>query len=130
MILARLLSKYKNELICDFAEYYHIYNIKDYNPRYIGILACGLRGFSRVMGEISGDKLTLDNKLNALIVDNLAWLVWSKTTDAEHNRNRPQSVYDIITGNVKDNKTDNEVKFKTYEEFENARARILEGIKT
>lgn len=101
--------------------------MKEYNPSYIGILASGLRGFSRVLEAVSGDKVPLDTKLNALMVDSLAWLVWSKTEDAEHNRNKPSSIYSLIVGEDKKTAKQDGVSFKTSEEFEKARERILRG---
>lgn len=59
-------------------------------------------------------------------MDCLEWIVWSKTVDGEHNRNRPQSIYDLITGNAP-KQNENTVKFRDSTEFEKARARILEG---
>lgn len=98
--------------------------MRDYDPRFVGILASGLRGSSRVFGAITEDKIATDTKLLAMAVDNLAWLVWSKTTDAEHNRNRPRSVYDIIVGKEEPS-ANNNAAFKSVEEFEKARANIL-----
>lgn len=98
--------------------------MRDFDPRYVGILAGGLRGSSRVFRAITEDKVPTDTKLLAMAVDSLAWLVWSKTTDAEHNRNRPKSVFDIVTGKAETVKSNN-ATFKTSEEFEEARANIL-----
>lgn len=53
------------------------------------------------------------------MVDELSFLSWSKTKDAEKNRNRPKSVLEIMTSKPKEN----DVKgFKTGEQFEAARA--------
>lgn len=38
----------------------------------------------------------------AKAVDSLAWLVWSKTEDARHGMNRPQSFARILTGQNSD----------------------------
>lgn len=99
--------------------------MRNYSPSYIGILASGLRGFSRVLQAISGDTVTLEQKLLAINADCLSWLVWSKTEDAEHNRNRPNSIFEVITGKEITEKEN--ASFRTVEEFEEARARILEG---
>ena len=101
--------------------------MRDYSPRYVSILTCGLRGDSRVLMAISGENTSIDTKLNAIIADNLSWLVWSKTKDGEHNRNKPKSIFDAITGNNEISQNNNVVKYSSIEEFEQARARILEG---
>lgn len=110
-------------MICDLAEYYKIYNMEDYSPRYISILACGLRGDSRVYGELSQCKVNLETRLQALMVDNLAWLVWSKTKDAEKGRNKPISIYKELT----EEKEIETISFRSAEAFEKARAEILKG---
>lgn len=92
-------------LVCDLAEAYHIFDVWDYslnsfNKKYdigmIATLATGLRDDSRIKMGLSDQAVTLKDTLMAMIVDNTNWLVWSKTKDAEHNRNRPKSVLDML----------------------------------
>lgn len=49
------------------------------------------------MKTITSQKLTLEQTLLSLIVDRLSWLVWAKTKDGQKGRNRPESVYEILT---------------------------------
>lgn len=46
--LAAILSEYNDELVCDLAETYRIYDYHQFKGRYIATLVCGLRPFSRV----------------------------------------------------------------------------------
>lgn len=66
----------------------------------------------------------MNTMLNALEVDYLAKLWWSKTTDAEKGRNMPISIASKFL------KEDIEIKemlsFDTAEDFEKARKEILE----
>lgn len=95
------------------------------SARTLAILACGLRADSRIMRNLAGVEHDIDTLLMANMVDSLSWLVWSKTKDAEHNRNKPQSVYKLLT-NPDENKAECE-RFATANDFERAREEILRG---
>lgn len=79
-------------LICDLAEVYHIYNMEDYKPSYIGILANGLRESSRIKMKLADSKMNLDNTLQAAIADRLSILIWQNTEDGHKGINKPQSI--------------------------------------
>ena len=100
----------EDELKCDFAEVYNIYDIDALSVEYAGTLARGLRANSRTMMKLNGEKVNLTDTLLSLIVDNLQTLVWFKTSDGQHNRNRPKSVYLSITG---ENPREEYAEFKT-----------------
>jgi hypothetical protein len=63
--------------------------------------------------------------LLAHIVDRLGILIWQRTKDGQHGRNKPESIAEQLlnTGKRNLNKVD---AFETPEEFEEARRRILE----
>lgn len=88
----------EDALICDFAEYYKIYDLYALPVLYAAILAKGLKYESRIMMKISGLKVDINTLLLAHIVDNTAINIYFKTKDAEHNRNRPKSFVEIISG--------------------------------
>ena len=79
-------------LICDLAEVYHIYNMEDYKPSYIGILANGLRESSRIKMKLADSKMNLNNTLQAAIADRLSILIWQNTEDGHKGINKPQSI--------------------------------------
>lgn len=58
----------------------------------------------------------------AAAVDRLSLLVWSKTKDAEHNRNRPVSFVEILTQPAKES---NLMVFDSAEEFEKTRKALI-----
>lgn len=60
--------------------------------------------------------------LSALAVDYLALLAWSKTKDAQKNRNHPESIYEKLMNPVKKKQTKG---FNSAEEFERARMQII-----
>ena len=49
----------EDALICDFAEFYHIYNYYDYPVEYVAILANGLRDNSRIRHKERGLKVDI-----------------------------------------------------------------------
>lgn len=60
-------------------------------------LAASLRSNSRTMMKLSGEKLTVEESLLALIYDKISILVWQNTEDAKHGRNLPHSIYKMLT---------------------------------
>lgn len=110
-----IINRCEDEMICDLAETYHILNYKELSPDLVATLVLGLRDNSRVKMNISENKLTFEQMLLASAVDNLAFLSWTKTKDAQKNRNRPKSIMQSIL----DNEHKDELKtFSTIEEYE------------
>ena len=108
----------KNEgaLICDFAEYYHIYDWRALSPAYAATLAAGLPEGSRSMRKLTGLPCSLDTLLLAAIADRLSTLVWSKT---KKGTKKPAMLVDKIF-----EKTDKKVEIETFRDadaFEEAR---------
>lgn len=102
-------------LICDFAEYYGVFDIDSLPVRTQAILACGLRDGSRTMMRMGGNRLDFEQTLMAAMLDQLTFIAYSKTKDAQEGRNRPESVLKKLTGAEK---TKNVQAFDSAEEFE------------
>lgn len=119
-----MLSGAPDELTCDMAETYHVHNIKEYPVSHIAVLAAGLRQTSRVRMKMEGQKLDNVDTLMSLIFDKLNWLCWTRTKDAQHGRNRPESAYAILTGTGKKDTREVET-FSSAEEFEKRRKEII-----
>lgn len=112
----------KTALICDLAETYGILNYRALPVETLAALSAGLRENSRIKMKLSGVKIQSDIMLFAAMVDRLTFLVWSKTKDAERGINKPKSIVDILTGNIRESDI---VAFDTAEEFEAAKAKIV-----
>lgn len=56
-------------LICDFAQYYHIYDFTALDLKYAAVLACGLPKESRIMTVMSGKKFQADTLIQLAILD-------------------------------------------------------------
>lgn len=117
----------KSALICDMAQFYHIYDIETYSIQYMALLACGLPADSRTIRKLTGQKLTLEQYLMAGILDSLQeanYLTLKKSFKGRHEP--PRSVLAQLTGADEDES--NEVRgFKSADDFERAKARIING---
>ena len=127
MILAAMLERSEDSLICDMAETYHIYEMRSFRASYIATLAAGLREDSRVMMLFSGNKIRPSLLLQAASLDKLALLWWAETKDGQKNRNRPESVVESLT---KENKQTEEppIVFESAEEFNKTREEMIRRI--
>lgn len=109
-------------MICDFAETYGIIDIFGLSPSLVMTLFFGLRNDSRAKMKLAGQKITLEQRLLAMIADGINWLVWSKTKDASKGRNKPNSILSVLLES--DNEKDIET-FNTFEDFEKMRQQII-----
>ena len=108
----------EDELICDLAETYGIYEYRVYSPLYIGTLAAGLRDDSRIKMKVSGERLSISQLLAAMTVDKLANLVWMQSKDGVKGRNKPVSVVEQLRGSA--SKPSEIHGFDSPEEFQKA----------
>lgn len=108
----------REALICDMAEIYHIYEIKDFPASYIATLAAGLGEDSRIKKKMSGSKTDRSIYLQAITADLLQYLLWSKTKDAQHGRNKPELISDKLT-------KEKENEAVTMDEFKEIRERVI-----
>lgn len=120
-----MIAQYEPELICDFAETYHILDYTALPVPLLVTLFSGLGEGSRVQQRLNGEKLPLRTLLLAAIVDRLSLLVYANTKDAKSGTNRPRSLVAILTGERTEN-TENAEAFASVDDFEAARQAILE----
>lgn len=86
----------EDALICDFAEYYHIYDYHQIRPLMCAALAVGLRENSRIRMKLTRQKITTDQTLLAAIADRLGILIWQRTENGQKGVNMPKSIIDEI----------------------------------
>ncbi|WP_125772001.1 DUF5361 domain-containing protein [Companilactobacillus furfuricola] len=79
----------KDALLCDLAETYQIYDFKQLPLTKVAVFSLGLKDDSRIKMKLRNQKLNLEEMLMVSIADSLKLLLWSKTKDAQKNRNRP-----------------------------------------
>ena len=96
MALARVLNEHEGALRADFQHYFGLDIDRmgvDYSALHAADLAANLPEGSRVLASIDPQSVwTSDRSLMAAMVNDLNWLVWAKTKDGQHNRNRPRIV--------------------------------------
>ena len=91
----------EDDLICDFAEYYHVLYWRELPLKLAATLAIGLPADSRSKRRISGIDVPIETLLLAKITDLLATWVWWNSEDGSKGRNRPQSVVAALTASNK-----------------------------
>lgn len=121
-----MLDTDSDALECDFAQYYHIYNLEELGLRKLSVYAFGLPEDSRIKRLMSKQKVTFDTYLSALAVDALQTLVWAKTKDAQHNKNRPKSIAQSLL--PRKEVEDDHQNFASGQDFENARKKLLKEV--
>lgn len=114
MILSKLLTIGEDEIICDLAETYHIYDYKQMPPFMVAIFVCGLKDTSRIKMKYLNTDVGIDRLMMAHAVDSLNFIAWSKTKNAKDGINRPKKFVDVLLGKTNNDKVK---KFRTGEEF-------------
>lgn len=117
-----MLAIDRDALICDLAETYGIFDYRALPASLLATLAVGLREDSRIKMRLSGGKVPRREILLAAAVDRLSLLVWGMTEDAQHGRNRPAFLLDVLLGEEK--QSGDVVAFDAAEDFEAEWARI------
>lgn len=118
MALAALMATWPDELACDMAETYRIYDLHAFPARYIATLAEGLRSGSRIWAARHGAKEPLPTLLLARISDAVEYLL----TDGQAPRLLPDMLK--ASESVQDGDGAPEV-FDSPEAYEAARAKHL-----
>lgn len=94
-----MLNVSEDDLICDLAETYHIFNWRELPPSLVATLSIGLSNDSRIKRRMANQVVTFNDLLMALLIDGINLLVWQNTKDGAKNRNRPESLYKKFTEN-------------------------------
>lgn len=124
-----MIAQYESELICDFAETYHILDYTALPVPLLVTLFSGLGEGSRVQQRLSGEMVPLRTLLLAAMVDRLSVLLYANTKDAKSGTNRPRSLVAILTGEDTETNAGTEA-YASGDDFEAARRAILEGVST
>lgn len=119
-----MLEADEDALVCDLAETYGIYDYESLPVQTVAALSIGLRGDSRIMMKMTGQELSRTDLILTIIADYLALILWSKTKDGKHNRNKPTPLRDMF----RTKKESDVAGFDSPEEFERARAALLEEV--
>ena len=122
-----MLRRDRDAVLCDLAQYYHIFRLDALPAVDVARLAAGLPPDSRIMRILSGRNATMDQILAAAIADRLGLLVWFQTKDGQKGRRRPERILDALMDRKEDRKNDGPetAVFDSVEAFEAARERLI-----
>lgn len=121
-----MVAECEDELVCDFAETYHVLNWRALRPILAATLAGGLSESSRVMRKLRGDGVSLDTMLRAAILDQLRIANWHRTKDGMAGKNVPKSVLSALMGKTP-TKSKKMKGFASPEDFEAWRSQFESG---
>lgn len=111
-------------LICDFAEFYHIYDWNQFPLKRQAILACGLPEQARIIRKLTQQKAPLETVLLMAAVDSIREFEYQYI--AAHSKKKPKKPESLLAAFQKD-KTKEVRAYETVNDFEKARARIIGG---
>lgn len=93
-----MIEECEDELICDLAETYRIYDYKSLPIEMVAIFACGLRVNARVWRKIS-DRHSIDtDEVMIAIWDSLNWLIWFHSKAREDGSPPPEPMHKKLYG--------------------------------
>lgn len=116
-----MIAKDEDALICDFAQFYNVYEYRGLPVKTSAALAFGLPQDSRSKMILAGRKATTEELLMGLIADRLGILIWQRSEDGKKGINKPKSIFDeMMHGKPKDQY----MAFDGPEAYEAARAKI------
>lgn len=118
-----MLANSKDEMICDLAETYGIYDYKELPATRTAVFVYGLSENSRVKRKIAGIECTMETLLLAMAVDRLSLLLWAQ---AGAKGKRPEMIAENLIEKSK-KKGEEYRAFRSGGEFEEARRRLLGG---
>lgn len=122
-MLAHLQNKFHDELVCDFAEYYHIYDYRRLPARYAATLACGLRPDSRCYMAAYEVNINTQETLLAEICDILQKIAYQQVIISGGKQSKPESLLEKFLRKKPENK--DEYVSLTFSEFDQMREQIL-----
>ncbi len=98
-----MISVDEDALVCDLAETYGIFEMREVPVHTLAVLADGLKPESRIKNEITGREMGIDDLdvnvdtiLLANLCDLLSLLIWGFSTDAQEGKNMPVSMVDVL----------------------------------
>lgn len=111
-------------MICDLAEIYRIYDYRGVPGRLLGTLVAGLGVESRVYQKMSGQTVPTSVLMDAMIVDELRHIAYVvRRIGGDDSQDPPESLAATL---IEDNRLKKGRTFMTPEDFQKARAAILE----
>lgn len=115
----------RNALLCDFAQYYHVYDLGLLPKKTVATLAAGLGDESRIKTKMYGLPVPLPLWLDAMAVDLLNIIAWQRSKNGEKGINKPKSIVAMLKGENAETRRVAADVFNSPEEFMKARAELV-----
>lgn len=112
-----MIATDEEALMADFLEYYHVADWRAFPVRTTAALAFHLSPESRIKRKMSGREWSMETLLLAALIDRVATLTWMFSEDGAKGRNRPESVYVMLSGEKQKQQADDLQKFRTGADF-------------
>lgn len=109
------------------AETYGLIDLERIPVRKLATLSAGLRSDSRIISKLNDSSVPFRDIVIAGLYDKVSWLAWTKTKDAQHNSNRPESLVEKLLKKKEEKSA--AASFASGKDFEEARQEILSKIK-
>ena len=122
--MAGVIAKYENEMVCDLAETYHIYDYTKLPVQTLATFVTGLRQDSRTKMAINGMRVPTNTIIMAMTYDRVNQWLWMNSKDGRRNRNKPKSLAEALTSEPKEKTIE---VFESGEEFDAMLKKIKEG---
>lgn len=100
-----MLAAGEDELICDMAQTYHVYDWRGLPLKTAAALAAGLPEDARTRKKMENRAYDSRELWLAMIVDSLRWLQWARTTDGHKGRNQPESIAEKLLRKTEEKNT-------------------------
>lgn len=120
-----MINLSEDALICDLAETYHIYDYRSLPVKLVATLSAGLRDDSRIKMIMADIPVPPDTLILAMIADRIELF---RRSFSSKNKDTPVSLVELLCNRDTKKKNKGVVGFRTIEEFEAARARIISNI--
>lgn len=120
-----MVGRCEEELICDMAETYHVFNWRELPLKTAAILASGLPQDSRSRMKLSGQKLKTTESMLLALLDDLRTLTWAFLQ--AHSETKIPAPRSVLKQALEHDQQPKVLSFRTPEEFELRRRQIIEG---
>lgn len=124
MVMATMIATDEDSLICDLAQYYHVFDYRSMTVESVATLAAGLPEDSRIMRKLYNQNISKSELMLAAIYDDLNFYLYSMTSNAKYGINRPASIVEKWL-NITEQKEN--MAFDSVNSYEKAKQRILGG---
>lgn len=115
----------EDALVCDLAEVYQVYDLRQLPLRQVAVLAYGLPDSSRIKRRFAGQKVPLETLLLAGVYDQLNALVFGLSG----KKDQPASISALLTDRQESAHDESSQAFHSKEDFEHRRQALLEYLR-